>query len=82
MEKGKKTIFNNHRIPCPTCEGRTCIVCCSVDDNTECETISCPTCHGKGFLVDKHKFWVKIAVAVIFGVVCGNLLFWYVLYPH
>lgn len=72
----KQGFFMNHRTPCPTCEGRTCIVCCSVEDNTECETIVCPTCGGKGYLVDRNKFWIKIGMVIVAAVIVGNIIFW------
>lgn len=66
----------SHRSICPTCEGRQRIVCCSVDDNTECQTMECPTCEGIGYLVDKKNLFFKVAIvigvgALGFGVLIG-----------
>ncbi len=76
MDGKKQSFLTSHRTICPTCEGRTCIVCCSIDDNTECETIVCPTCNGKGYLVERHKFWLKIGLVIVVAVILGNVIFW------
>ena len=40
---------------CPTCQGEKQIICCSIDDNTQCETIDCPTCGGTGYIGEEKN---------------------------
>lgn len=54
----------NHRQICSTCEGKKRIVCCSIDDNTQCQTVTCPGCNGTGYVIDQKKLSLKIALLI------------------
>ena len=39
---------------CPTCNGDKTIVCCSCNEEDECQTLVCPYCQGKGVIKTYH----------------------------
>ena len=60
---------------CPTCQGEKQIICCSIDDNTQCETIDCPTCGGTGYVGEEKNSYRTIGIiAGVLGVAVGLCL--------
>ena len=71
----KDNFFFSKKTVCTTCMGKTCLECCSVEDDTECETIVCPTCGGKGYILEERSVAFKISIVTGAVAVIAVVLF-------